>query len=437
MAIYIKQADGYLKFYTDDTARFVMAAPDTKESVILHEMSDEYDGICDDDGSLHFLIQSMQGELLYVRYENGTWKKYNIFKNKDNLRKISNIHLTYSGGLLCAFYTMEHSDKIMLVKHMFSASKLYVTPEIADLADTKKDFCVCTHPNGNTHLFYRDSAGRRQETVYDKYFVRGEQNIKAPKGEVYNMCVVNSGDKIYGAYISVKKNYTALMFSKCGAWEQEKIITFGIPKNTKIAISAKDDDIVVCWYESGTIMQSASKNGGESFSKPYAVGRGTEVKKIRSKGQRAGMYRSYYAAPREPWEREKVKQTDVHERMRNVNSTAGYNHETKDNFVDMKSQEFTYKLGQIKAEVDKIGRDMDKICMFLQRLTEFKENAAKDVFTPQTVAPDSVKGLSDGNVDIGEKNEENIRLFESMDIDDVLPESGDGEIISSEGDVNE
>ena len=42
----------------------------------------------------------------------------------------------------------------------------------------------------------------------------------------------------------------------------------------------------------------------------------------------------------------------------------------------------------------------------------FKATAQKDVFTPKTQTL----------ADVGEKDEENIKLFESMDIDEVLPQ---------------
>lgn len=433
VALYIKQNDGYFKFYTDESARFMMVAPDMRESVILSDMSKEFDGICTDDGSMHFLIQSDKGELLYLKHENGTWKKYNIFKNKDNVCKISNIKLTCSGNVMCAFYVIEHRERSMIAKHTFSASNLYVTPEIADLTDRKKDFCICTNFNGNMHLFYRDIAGRRQEIVYDKNFVRREQNRKALKDEMHNLCVVNNGSRMLSVYISTKKNYTALMFAD--EESKEKIITFGIAKNTNLSMSADGDYICIYWTENGIMMQAVSRNGGESFGKPQAIGRNIDFDKVRTAGEKPGIKHGDLTVMREHRGKSANQQFDRYERMNKMNNRPGYEATGKAAFADMDSAQFVHKLASIENEIAKIGAGLDKVCTFLDRLLKFKEDTHKDHFP---VKSEQATVISDvPSSDIGEKNEENIRLFESMDIDEVLTNQSDGITVINEEDMDE
>ncbi len=394
------------KFYTDDKGNFIEVSPENKESVLLYDVSNEYDGVCTFDGNFHFLIQSIQGELIYLKFENKVWKKYSIFKNKDNECKIKNIRLTFSDNLICAFYTIEHLGKFMLTKHIFSANNLYTTPEIADLTNSRQDFCICTDDRGYTHLFYQDALGKRQKVLYDKNFSKFSHSQRASGGEIYNLCVVNSGERLDSVYMSVKKNYTALMY--CGEDERkEKIITFGITKNTLPAIYSKGDNITIIWKENRNIMKAESKDGGESFSKPRLIGKRAELLRRRRCGIKAGMFWSDLSLEKESLEADKniAKRRNV---MPNRYDTE---------FLDLHTKDFVVRLDKIQAEIEKLGLGLERVCAFLDRLTEFKKDTEKD---------------NNYTSDIGEKNEENIKLFENMSIDEALPENKEIQIAFEE-----
>ncbi len=417
MALYINQKDGYHSFDTDENGNFVQRTPDMKENIILTGISHEFDGICNENGDMHFLLQSAEGELVYLKCENGTWKKYNIFKNKDGVCKISGILLTYEGSVMCAFYALEHSGRLLLAKHVFSTANLYATPEIADTVDKHREYCICTNDSGNTHLLYRDSAGRCREIVYDSRFVRTEEYRRRVGSDVYGLCGVCDGKMLHCVYVAVHKSYTALMYAS-GDESKEKIITFGIPRNTKATMSINGDEITISWQERGIMMQAMSKDGGESFSKPRALGKGLHLERMREPGMKPGLLRSDYAIERSSAKRNHTSGS-MNERNMYMQKYPNTTQSSASDFADISRQEFIFKLSQIEAEVSQIGSNLNKICTFLDNLTAFKENAQKDVFTPKTVTnPPMPENL----VDVGEKDEENIRLFESMNIDEVLPQ---------------
>lgn len=410
MALYINQKDGYHSFDTDESGNFVQRTPDMKENIILTDISHEFDGLCTENGDMHFLLQSAKGELVYLKCEGGTWKKYNIFKNKDGVCKISGILLTYAGSLMCAFYTLEHSGRILLAKHVFSSANLYATPEIADTVDRHREYCICTDGAFNTHLLYRDSAGRYKEIVYDSRFVTMAEYRRQASGDVYGLCTVCDGKLLHSCYVAVHKNYTALMYAS-GDEAKEKIITFGIPRNTKVSMRINGDEITILWQERGIMMQAASYDGGESFSKPRSLGKGMNLERMREQGIRHGMYASDYSVEKSSNNRNHTSGS-MKERNLYMQKYPNTTQSSASDFTDISRQEFIFKLSQIEAEVAKMSSNLNKICSFLDTLTEFKATAQKDVFTPKTQTL----------ADVGEKDEENIKLFESMDIDEVLPQ---------------
>jgi len=414
MIVCINKKDDEYKFSVNDKNKFTEISPDGKESILLHEVSDEYDGVCTSDGDFHFLIQSITGELIYLKSEQNVWRKYSIFKNKDNECKIKNIKLTFSDNALCAFYTIDHAGKIMLCKHIFGANNLYMTPEIADLTDGRRDFSICTDMTNCTRLYYRDIAGQRQEIVYDKSFMKISQRKRASGGEIYNFSAVNSGKRIDSVYMSVKKSYTALMYS--GEDEKkEKIITFGISKNTKPVICAKGDEITIIWQDNKNIFKSVSKDGGESFSKPVAAIKNTEFVRLRRCGFRPGVVYSDWSLRNDFVSEIRTKTMD--ERRSVMDKSSRYDGQ----ITDRNAKELVMRLEKMQNEIEKIGFGIDRVCDFLARLTEFKKESEKD--TLKEIIASS---------DIGEKNEENIKLFESMTIDEALPENDEIMIASEE-----
>ena len=146
--IFIKEDYEYHKYYVSDDARLICTDEKSNESMILADVSNEYDAISDTNGIIHFVMQGQNGELVYLKKENKQWKKYHIFKSKNGLKKLHNIVLKNSGNKLCAFYVMEHKGKKLLVRHRFSADKLYEEPVVLDITDGKRRIvyhCPCRY----------------------------------------------------------------------------------------------------------------------------------------------------------------------------------------------------------------------------------------------------------------------------------------------------
>ncbi|MBQ4528845.1 MAG: hypothetical protein II998_12325 [Clostridia bacterium] len=413
--------DSIIRFDVDNDNRLIMLEPSVKESIIIDSVSNEFDGICDDDGRLHFLIQTLDGSLVYIKFDGIDWKKYIVFKSKSKIARITNINLTEDKGILCGFYIIEHKDKIMLIKHIFSSSNLYSTPEVIELLDIRKEYSICINKNSMTEVYCRNSNGDYIKKILDRSFcVKTSQLLNFEKS-VFSFCCVNNGYEIITAYTTIQKGYTALIVTTAAGGE--KIITFAVAKNCYLSLAAMGDFIIIRWNESNNLMECISKNAGRTFSKPKILGRKSERHKYREKELKPGLYfSSALSCLKEdfnPFKKITELKYDNNKSERLDEMTPIIRkREDNDCFRDMDYKLFSEKISAIENEVSKIGKDTAKICIFLDELVKFKEENIKKDFKISE-KKDTIHASATNN--IGEENSENIKLFESMNIDDVLP----------------
>ena len=76
------------------------------------------------------------------------------------------------------------------------------------------------------------------------------------------------------------------------------------------------------------------------------------------------------------------------------------------------------RLRSIEESIERMGRSLNEMCLFLDKLTEFKKESEKENF--DFIKEETGEKILSGE-DIGEINSENVKLFESTDIDSVLP----------------
>ncbi|MBO7289731.1 MAG: hypothetical protein J6V03_07075 [Clostridia bacterium] len=125
--IYINENNLYTKYYISSDNRLMCQDKAGNENMILADISNEFDAISKD-GVLHFVLQSSGGELLYLKKEDDTWRKFDILKSRRGIKRIHKIRLAKHQNKLCAFYIMEHNGQNLFVKHRFSTEKLYEEP---------------------------------------------------------------------------------------------------------------------------------------------------------------------------------------------------------------------------------------------------------------------------------------------------------------------
>jgi len=419
--IYIKEDDKYLKYHTGIDTRLICTKDDGTETVILNDISGEFDAVCDKFGTVHFVLQGIEGDLIYLKKENNTWKKYNIFKSRKGLKKIHGLCLKISGEKLCAFYIMEHEANLLVVEHRFSLDNLYEEPEVLGIADARRDFCVCSLQTGDFYLFYKDENGFRRKAILDCNF-----NLKAMEntnleGDILSLRCMEFKGKIYAVYTVPRKSSTALVFCDINESGSEKIITFGISRNCIAQIVCSDNTIYVQWQENLGIMQSELKDGNPSFKKSVSLGNACVTAKVRNAqtdGIKCDMCAVYNFRPyigKEFWGNKK-----------NMSKEAGeiYMKSKNDITNPFDCNDIIEKLNSIQSDINNMGKTLLEMCEFLNELKKFKDDTVEDNFGFVNIIKEKKESLS--GEDIGQIDEGNIKLFESTDIDAVLPERKEG-----------
>lgn len=417
--IYIKENNSYNKYHITNDGRLICTDKDGEESVILYDISGEFDAIVSDESNLHFVLQGLNGELIYLQRESGTWKKYNIFKSRRGLRRIYGIRLAISNGLLCAFYIMEYTGKNLMVKHVFSPSELYREPEVIDLADARKDFCICESECGETYLFFKDENGVRKNYIFDTDFKLKKAMPCSIDTEALTVRAEFIKNELVFVYTLPRKSSTTIAFCKADKTGDAKIITFGVSRNCIPQIIAAGEFTAVQWEENSAVMQALSNDGGDTFSKPKSPGAGCMLYHARHpenseiKCDMCAMYNNYPYIPG----------TDFNQKHQNKGDARSMNYNQYKNDIVNESycREILTKLKEIDDEISKMSKNLEDVCSFLDDL---KDYALKDDIGQIAIAVDEDNKATLSGEDIGEIDEDNIKLFESTDIDEILPDTG-------------
>lgn len=418
--IYIKEDDGYSKYHTNQDNKFICTVKGKSESVILHEVSGEFDGIITPNKNVHFVLQGLDGELIYLKKEADTWKKYCLLKSRKAVQKISAIRLVCSKSEFCVFYVIGHQGKNLLVKHVFSLEDMAKEPEILGIIDVKRDYVLTDNNQGNITVIFKTVEGKYRKLVFDLEFKIIKDEFVDFENNILELSAICHGTQTYYAYSVPRKNSVAIIFCKEDNLSDEKVVTFGIARNSPVHILYVQNHIVIQWEENGMIMESQSNDFGKTFSKPKHLSSECKFAKIRQiqpcndlAGNKCAVYNM---APFTA-----VKKGDSKSDGKGVTSKVNnYSHINKEINGNVTNEELLKNLNEIKGHIDKMEKSLIGICSFLEDLKTFKHNSENANVFAQSKAATNLTGQ-----DIGEIDNDNVKLFESTDIDDIMPDKAE------------
>lgn len=407
--IYINDGGNYSTYHTDDEGHLVCTRDNGAVSIILNDVSNEFDAVITPSKELHFIIQGIDGELIYLKKADDTWKKYNIFKSRSGIKKIHRLTLDYCEEKLCAFYIMEHSGRLLMVKHRFRSEYLYEEPEVVGVCDARKDFCIVKDGNGETNLFYKDISGERKHLIFGKDYNKKSSAIIKTDKDILQLKAMYLGEKIYAVYTIAKQNGAAIAFCDIKNPEKQRILSFVMTKTCSPEILSSNGNIIIQWEENGSVMQISSADG-ENFSKPKIIVTGGTCAKYRTTEPNDIQCDLCAILNDRPY----VYQKNQIKEMPKVNTYK--NDITNDKAINP----LLLKLAEIESDITNMGKTLFTICEMLNSIRDFKKDTDEGNFGFANKNDNTDAEIK--SEDIGEKNDENIKLFESTDIDAVLPE---------------
>jgi hypothetical protein len=413
--IYIKEDEGFKRYYIRADGRLMCERKNGEEEIILSDISNEFDAAVQN-ACLHFVLQGSGGEVIYLKKEDNTWRKFDILKSRKGIKKIHQIRLMASENKLCAFYIMEHNGQNLFVKHRFSTDSLYEEPEVMGVCNEGKIYSVSETYDGFI-LFFKDADGVIRRVLLDKDYTLKDIEDCGFKNEILTINTLFYKGTTYALCTVRRKNSAALIFFDTENEANAKIVSFGMAKNCVAEMIASKDTITAIWEENGGIIFSQYIIGNSSFSKPKPFGKGYRLFKIRpctTAGYTfSGKCTFYNYLPQIPGhDFRKESQNIQRGNNMNSNSSEGRNIKPIDNDVIIE------KLKEIEKRIDNMGNTLKDMCSFLDKLTDFKKDAD---MTYENYDENNIIAEIAEKENLGEINMENVKLFENTDIDSVLP----------------
>ncbi|MBQ6894620.1 MAG: hypothetical protein IJN40_03905 [Clostridia bacterium] len=413
--IYIKEDEGFKRYYIRADGRLMCERKNGEEEIILSDISNEFDA-AQQKGCLHFVLQGAGGEVIYLKKEDGTWRKFDILKSRKGIKKIHKIRLIASENKLCAFYIMEHNGQNLFVKHRFSTDSLYEEPEVMGVCNEGKIYSISQTDNGFI-LFFKDADGVIKKILLDKDYTIKDIEDCGFKNEILTINTLFYKGITYALCTVRRKNSAALIFFDTDNEADAKIVSFGMAKNCVAEMIASEDEITAIWEENGGIIFSQYIIGNTSFSKPKPLGKGYRLFRIRpcctSGYTFSGKCAFYNYLPHIPgYNFRKENQNTRRGNNMNSNGFEKNSIKPKDNDIIIE------KLKEIEKHIDNMGNTLKDMCSFLDKLTAFKKEADN---TCENYDENNIIAEIAGKENLGEINMENVKLFENTDIDSVLP----------------
>ena len=408
--IYINENGTYCKYFTSYDDKLICSDAKGDETSVLGNVSGEFDALCADDGSIHFILQGTGGELIYLLKENNTWKKYNIFKSRRGIKKINNIRLFKQGKYLCAFYIMEHGGKKLMVKHRFCKENLYEEPVVLGVAHSKGNYCICR--NGTTFvLIYKSENSTWIKVNMEKEFTKSESRIINFDEDIISIKTLSVNGRIYACALVPKNSSAVLTFFDTDAMNSAKIISFGLARNCVPEIICYNERLYIQWEENASVIEVYSDDFGKSFSKPARTRNACELASVRQAeninlSDRCAIYNF---APC-------LKKDNLSKRSASAINNFNSNYTTDSSIL-------LEKLKSIETDIDNMGKKLIEMCSYLEVLKKLSHNEPEESFEACIQNSEPVH-----ENDVGEINTENMKLFENTDIDSVLPESNTREV---------
>lgn len=155
----VKHSHGYMRHFCHSPKNGIYLCTMTNAhitgyEVLMAEGQNDFDMLIDDDDVTHIVCQDSEGNIIYIKNENGVWEKYTLLKSKTSSSYPKNFRIFLTDNLINMIYAVDYKGKRLLSHHMLESSDVPVAIDFA-----AGDFACAKDEGGNIHLLYTNGNG--------------------------------------------------------------------------------------------------------------------------------------------------------------------------------------------------------------------------------------------------------------------------------------
>ena len=254
---------GLWKFYHDENLGICFYGPKSDTPMILFDKgTKDFDATCDSDGNIYLLCQDNSNNIYLFFYDRTSWRKQCILESKSKVPYDKNFSIIVINGWVNAFYTIRHSEKVLLIHHILNNN---TQPKVIESCDEPIIYSITTDINNNIYCVYLKECIGFQAYKWNEKRWQPFSPVQRIQGEICSLsaiCDINSALHIVCS-VRTKNEYSSYYISRNGT---EKI-TDGFLRNTEPCIICYDKYYVL-FKANGRLMQCVTENPELGFMKP-------------------------------------------------------------------------------------------------------------------------------------------------------------------------
>lgn len=403
MILLFDKTDCEWQFSCTQKGELIYSKNGENNQILLSNATDEFDLITDIDGNFHLVAQTADGNLVYLIYDFKNWKKYNILNSKSGNTAIKNIKIIFVGEKIHCFYALSFGGKNMLIHHVFSQNEHGNSPTVISYIASGKEFKIFADTAGNIHIFYFNEKSEFCYKIYDTAYSDG---VFPNNDDVAEICPVYDSDGISHFLYSarLKSYYTLTYFNS--KFKEKKTISFGDSPLRDCRLQIREKNVLIQWRDGPNYYECTSPDKGASFKKPTQFNRNQSKKlsvRLRSPFNPLCLNADrIFLSPSE----KKSRQTILYSKGKKTENKSPV---VADGRELEHMNEFENKLNDHTRELARLSSSINSISEKLKALEKTFSERAEKTHSNDIALPN----------DIGQINEENLKLFSSTDINDA------------------
>ncbi len=266
--LYYSQGSGILMRWQSEDGKWQDPVPAAKNGLEgFSACIDGYNGI-------HVLYQDYNGNILYMKYQDGVWNRKPVLHNRNQDTSDKQLHIACGESGIYAFYVIEYIGKRYLNFQDLKDTDSPAAPKTIDQLIGFPAYRVVSDTNGNMTLFYKGLKEAKKVTGYRTFDTgtlkwSGFQPFPPPHSDLTVLCGTEglSGAIHLGLQKNAEGKYSLIhckVLPGAGKWETITLAESEEPFGNT-GIYAEEECIRFFWAEKAGITCRVSHDGGTGW----------------------------------------------------------------------------------------------------------------------------------------------------------------------------